>query len=284
MEIGCTNLFEIVKRVDFGVYLNGEELGEILLPIQEAPENCAVGDGLEAFLYTDSADRLIATMKKPLAQRGDLELLEVVDVNPVGAFLDWGLPKDLLAPKSEQQVPMLKGQTYLVYVALDRTTQRLYASSRLNQFFSPRQIDVQEGESVDLCVSGTNDLGYTAIINRTCRGILYKSEVFEPLKRGQKVQGYVKALRLDGKIDLSLQKPGYNKVLKAKEQIIQILRDRGGFLAMTDKTPASEIHELFHMSKKTYKQAIGALYKAGRISLDPNGVTLKQSVNDPKQD
>ena len=284
MDIGCMNTFEIVKKVDFGVYLDGCELGEILLPAREIPKDCRVGHSLEAFLYTDSEDRLIATIRKPLAQKGDLAVLKAVDVNPVGAFLDWGLPKDLLVPKNEQQVPMRKGQAYLVYVALDRKTQRLYASSKLDQFFSSRQIDVQEGDPVDLCISAQTDMAYKAIINKTSWGMLYTSEVYEPLCPGQKVQGYVKALRPDGKIDLSLQKPGYDKVLAAKEVIMRTLKDSGGFLAVTDKSPASEIHDCFQISKKTYKQAVGALYKSGRITLAPNGLTLKRTEDETIQD
>ena len=257
--------------------MDGGELGEILLPVREIPKDCRVGDRLEVFLYTDSEDRLIATIREPLAQKGELAVLKVVDVNPVGAFLDWGLPKDLLVPKNEQQVPMRKGQAYLVYVALDSDTHRLYASSKLDQFFCSRAIDVQEGDPVDLCVVAQTDTGYKAVVNTTSWGLLYKSEVFQSLRPGQKVRGYVKALRPDGKIDLSLQKPGYDKVLAAKERILQTLRDRGGFLAVTDRSPAAEIHDFFQMSKKTYKQAIGALYKSRRITLAPNGVALKQS-------
>ncbi len=284
MEIGRVNRFEVLKQVAFGVYLDGKELGEILLPAREVPENCQPGDSLEAFLYTDSEDRLIATTQKPLAQSGDLARLKVLDVNPVGAFLDWGLPKDLLAPRNEQQEPMHKGWVYLVYVSLDRPSRRMYASSKLDQFFSSRHIDVQEGEQVDLIISGTSDIGYNAIINKTCRGMLYKGEVYEKLEVGREMKGYVKSLRPDGKIDLSLQRPGYDKVLKAKEQIIRVLQERGGVLAVTDKSPAAEIQDCFQMSKKTYKQAIGALYKSRRISLSPNGVTLKQLKDETLQD
>ena len=274
MHMGRMNEAEVLKRVAFGVYLDGGELGEVLLPLREVTPECQPGDRLQVFVYRDSEDRPIATTKRPFAQVGDLARLRVVDVNPVGAFLDWGLPKDLLAPLNEQQETMRSGRRYLVYVALDRSSGRLYASSKLEKFFSSRQVDVQEGEQVDLLVAGRSPLGYKVIVNRTSRGMLYESEVYEKLEIGGEIQGYVKTLRPDGKIDLSLQKPGYDKVLEAKEIIIRILKEREGFLPVTDKTSAEDIHELFGISKKTFKQAVGALYKTRRIRLDPRGLAL----------
>ena len=274
MHIGRMNEAEVLKRVDFGVYLDGGELGEVLLPLREVPSECQPGDRLQVFVYRDSEDRPIATTKRPLAQVGDLARLRVVDVNPVGAFLDWGLPKDLLVPLNEQQETMRNGRRYLVYVALDRNSRRVYASSKLEQFFSARQVDVQERERVDLLVAGRSPLGYKVIVNRTSCGMLYDTEVYEQLEIGREMPGYVKTLRPDGKIDLSLQKPGYDKVLEAKENIIRLLKEREGFLKVTDKSPAADIHELFGISKKTFKQAVGALYKARRIRLDPRGLAL----------
>ncbi|MCF8105742.1 MAG: GntR family transcriptional regulator [Desulfohalobiaceae bacterium] len=274
MQIGQWNTFEVLKRVDFGAYLDGQELGEILLPVRELPVDCQAGDRVEAFLYNDSQDRLIATTRTPLAGVGDLSLLRVVDVNSVGAFLDWGLPKDLLVPGSEQQEPMQKGRTYLVYVALDRSGRRIFASSKLNRFFSSRQVDVQEGDQVDLVIAGKSDIGYKAVVNKTSFGLLYEDEVFGELETGRQLKGYVKTLRPDGKIDLCLHKPGYDKVLEAKEKIMRILNKSGGSLPVTDKSPSDEIHALFGISKKTYKQAVGALYRARRIRLEADGVFL----------
>ncbi|MCF8039489.1 MAG: GntR family transcriptional regulator [Desulfohalobiaceae bacterium] len=276
MEIGQWNTFEVLKRVDFGAYLEGEELGEILLPIRELLFDCQAGDHVEAFLYNDSEDRLIATTRKPLARVGDLVLLRVVDVNPVGAFLDWGLPKDLLVPRGEQQEPMQRGRTYLVYVALDRSGRRIFASSKLNRFFPSRQVDCQEGDQVDLVIAGKSDIGYKAVVNMTSLGLLYEDEVFGELETGRRMQGYVKCLRPDGKIDLSLHKPGYDKVLEAKENIMSILNKSGGTLAVTDKSPPDHIRELFGISKKTYKQAVGALYRARRIRLEADCIFLNR--------
>ncbi len=274
MNIGQINTFSVVKLVDFGAYLNGEELGEILLPSRDVPTGCQAGDQLQAFLYNDSSDRLIATTQMPLAQVGDLVRLQVVDVNPVGAFLDWGLPKDLLVPKSEQLEPMHKGLSYLVYVTLDPSGRRIFASTKLDRFFSARQVDVQEGEQVDMIIIDRSEIGYRAVVNKLCLGLLYKNEVFEPIEIGQRIKGYVKSLRMDGKIDLSLQKPGYDKVLEAKETILRVLKQNNGVLLVTDKSSPERIHGLFGCSKKTYKQAVGALYKARRVRIEPDGLFL----------
>ncbi len=273
-SIGQTNTLSVIKRVDFGVYLDGDELGEILLPSREVPDGCQVGDQVQAFLYNDSQDRLIATTTMPLAQVGDLARLNVIDVNPVGAFLDWGLPKDLLVPKNEQQEPMRKGRSYLVYVDLDTSGRRVFASTKLDRYFSALQVDVQEGEQVDLVIAERSEVGYRAVVNKLCFGLLYANEVYEPLDIGQQIKGYVKSLRLDGKIDLSLQKPGYDKVLEAKETIVRVLEHNGGVLKVTDKSSPQRIQSLFGCSKKTYKQAVGALYKARRVRLEADGLHL----------
>lgn len=274
MNIGRINTFSVVKLVDFGAYLDGGELGEILLPSREVSEGCQAGDQLQAFLYNDSSDRLIATTRTPLAQVGNLARLKVVDVNPVGAFLDWGLPKDLLVPKNEQLQPMHKGQSYLVYVTLDTSGRRIFASTKLERFFSARQVDVQKGELVDLVIVDRSEVGYRAVINKVCFGLLYENDVCEHLETGQRIKGYVKSLRSDGKIDLSLQKPGYEKVLEAKETIVRVLENNGGVLQVTDKNSPQHIHGLFGFSKKTYKQAVGALYKARRVRIEPDGLFL----------
>jgi hypothetical protein len=274
MNIGRMNTFSVVKLLDFGAYLDGGELGEILLPAREVPERCQAGDQLQAFLYNDSKDRLIATTKMPWAQVGDLVRLKVIDVNPVGAFLDWGLPKDLLVPRNEQQEPMHKGRSYLVYVALDSSGRRIFASTKLERFFSFRQVDVQEGELVDLVIVDRSEIVYRALVNKVCFGLLHENEVYEQLEAGQRIRGYVKSLRPDGKIDLSLQKSGYDKVLEAKETIVRVLEKNGGALQVTDKSSPEHIHGLFGFSKKTYKQAVGALYKARRVRIEPDGLFL----------
>lgn len=279
INIGRINTFSVVKLVDLGAYLDGMELGEILLPSREMPAGCQAGDQLQAFLYHDSRDRLIATTTMPTAQVGDLTRLKVIDVNPVGAFLDWGLPKDLLVPRSEQLKPMHKGRSYLVYVALDTSGRRIFASTKLERFFSARQVDVQEGQLVDLVITDRSEIGYRAVVNKVCFGLLYENEIYEQLEAGQQIRGYVKSLRSDGKIDLSLHKPGFGKILEAKETIVRVLENNGGLLKVTDKSSPEHIHGLFGFSKKTYKQAVGALYKARRVRIEPDGLFLITEAN-----
>lgn len=275
-EIGKINTLRVVKTVDFGVYLDGEALGEILLPKRYVPEGCQPGDSVEVFLYHDSEDRLIATTQRPYAVVGELALLKVVAVNNFGAFLDWGLPKDLLVPFSEQQQRMKEGGLYTVYVYLDPTGRRIAASSRLKKFPAAPPTVFEKGQPVDLQISDRTDMGYNAIIDRRFRGVLYHNEVFQKLRRGQRIRGFIKNVRSDGKIDLSLEKPGYEKVLDQSENIMAVIQSHGGFLDVTDKTSADRINSLFGISKKTFKKAIGALYKAHRISLEKDGIALSQ--------
>jgi len=275
-EPGKLNNLRVVKQVTAGMYLDGEDLGEILLPKRYIPENCSVGDRLEVFIYFDSEDRIIATTQKPYAQTGDIAWLKVVDVNDVGAFLDWGLAKDLLVPFSEQIQPMKKGRSYLVYIYIDEQSQLIVASSRLEQFISKQSADLKDGQPVDLIIADQTDLGYKAIIDQKAWGILYQTEIFQELAYGQKIKGWVKKIRPDGKIDLCLQKPGYEKVPDLAEQIIQAIAAHGGFIEVTDKSSAEEIKEMFGVSKKTFKKAIGALYKSRRIIMENDGIALSR--------
>ena len=274
VEIGKFNTLGVVKAVDFGVYLDGEALGEILLPRRYVPAGCQPGDSVEVFLYHDSEDRLIATTQRPHAGVGDLALLKAVAVNKFGAFLDWGLPKDLLVPFGEQQQRMKEGRSYLVYIYLDKTSRRIAASSKLKKFLTAQPTDFEKGQPVDLQIAGRTDMGYKAVIDRRAWGVLYHNEVFQKLQQGQRIMGFIKNVRSDGKIDLSLQKPGYEKVLDQSENIMAVIQAHGGFLDVTDKTSAERIYSLFGISKKTFKKAIGALYKAQRISLEKDGIVL----------
>lgn len=259
-----------------GMYLDGEDLGEILLPNRYIPENCRINDNIDVFIYFDSEDRIIATTQKPFAQVGETAWLKVVDVTDVGAFLDWGLAKDLLVPYSEQREPMKKDRFYLVYVYLDTETQLIAASSRLENFIAKQSVALFDGQAVDLMLADQTDLGYKAIINHSVWGVLYQSEIFQELTIGQKISGWVKKVREDGKIDLCLQKPGYEKVPDFAEQIIQKIAAHGGYMEITDKSGPEEISEIFGVSKKTFKKAIGALYKARRITLEKDGIALSR--------
>lgn len=273
-EPGKINHLRVVKQASAGLYLDGGESGEILLPNRYVPENCRIRDSLEVFVYFDSEDRIIATTETPKAQVGETAWLRVADVGDAGAFLDWGLAKDLLVPFSEQGRPMKKGKFYLVYLYLDAQTGRIAASSRLEKFISKQSSELKEGQAVDLVIADRTDLGYNAVINHRVFGVLYQSEIFKELTIGQKIPGWVKKVRTDGKIDLCLQQPGYGPVPDLAEQIIRKIAAAGGFIPLTDKSTAEEIKEIFGVSKKTFKKAIGALYKSRRITLETDGIAL----------
>lgn len=271
-EIGKINRLKIVKEVDFGVYLDGEELDEILLPQKYTPQECKINDWIEVFIYLDSEDRLIATTLKPLAMVGECAFLKVVSIEAVGAFLDWGLVKDLLVPFSQQKQKMIKGRSYIVFVYLDEQTRRIAASAKLDKFIDKQPPDYYSGQKVDLFIVNETDIGYNTVINNTHRGLLYKSEVFQQLKSGQKINGYIQKVRDDKKIDLSLYKPGHEKVDELAENILNQLKKQDGFIAITDKTAPGIIYQLFGVSKKTFKKAIGSLFKQKLITIEQDGI------------
>lgn len=273
-EIGKINHLYVVKEVDFGIYLDGGDLGEILMPKQYVPEGTQPEDMIDAFIYLDSEDRLVATTLKPKAMVEEFALLEVVSVTQVGAFLDWGLPKDLFVPFREQRQPMEEGKKYLVYVYLDKNSKRIAASSKIENYLDNIPVDYDEAEEVDLIIVNETDLGYNAIIDNSHLGILYKNEVFQPLNAGDKVQGFIKKIRTDGKIDLSLVKAGYEKISEFADKIVDELQKQNGFLPFTDKSSPEEIYKTFKFSKKNFKAAVGALYKKRIITLEENGIRL----------
>jgi predicted RNA-binding protein (virulence factor B family) len=273
-EIGKINHLYVVKDVDFGIYLDGGDLGEILMPKRYVPEGTQPEDMIDAFIYLDSEDRLVATTEKPLAMVDEFALLEVVAVTPVGAFLNWGLPKDLFVPFREQRKPMEVGQKYLVYVYVDTDTKRIAASSKIENYLDNLPIDYDEGEEVDLIIVNETDLGYNAIIDYSHLGIIYKNEVFQTLNPGDKIPGFIKKIRTDGKIDLSLVKAGYEKISEFADRIISELEKHEGFLPLTDKSSPEEIYKVFKFSKKNFKAAIGSLYKKRIITLEENGIRL----------
>lgn len=271
---GKYNTLSIVKIVDFGVYLDGDDLGEILLPMKWVPEGCKPDDEIEVFLYFDSEDRLIATTMKPFAVVGEFAMLTAKAVNEIGAFLDWGLEKDLLVPYREQNAKMVVGRSYLVYIYSDPQGGRIAASARLERFINLEPADYKPLEEVDLLLWRTTDIGYMAIINNKHEGMLYASDVFEDLDRGQRLKGYVTKVREDGKIDLTLTKPGYEKIDEMAERILELLRDNKGYMDLNDKSPAEEIYLMCGMSKKNFKKSIGALYKQKLIDIEEGGIRL----------
>lgn len=273
--VGTYAELKVAKLVDFGVYLEGENEELILLPKLDVPENVQIDDRIKVFIYRDSEDRLIATTQKPLAQVGECAYLRVKAVNNMGAFLDWGLMKDLLVPFSEQRVKMLEDRKYLVYVYLDETTGRIVATTKLQKIYNGIIPDLQEEQEVDIVVGSSSDIGYVAVINNTCMGMIYKNEVFGTISEGQQRKAYIKKIRPDGKIDLSLQALGYYKeVPNSSERILQALRDKNGFLPLNDKSSPDAIYQMLEMSKKNFKKAIGLLYKQRMIRIDPSGIFL----------
>lgn len=272
--IGKLNKLRVIKELDFGIYLDGQEHGEILMPRRYVPENCKPEDIIEVFIYYDSDDRIIATTEKPFAMVGEFAFLEAISVNSVGAFLNWGLPKDLLVPFNEQNQKMVEGKSYLVYVFIDHESKRIAASAKLDKFLDNLPPDYQPGQEVDLLIGDKTDMGYKAIINNTHWGILYQNEVFQQLTKGQKINGFIKKVREDEKIDLSLQKQGYENVTDLLQVFIDSLKNNDGFIPVTDKSPAETIYQLFGVSKKTYKKTVGTLYKNRIIAIEEDGIRL----------
>lgn len=277
VEIGKTNALEVVKKVDFGVYLDGDEFGEILLPLRYVPAECNIGEFLNVFIYTDSEDRIIATTETPLAQVGDFAYLQVKDTSSVGAFLDWKLMKDLLVPFSEQKADLNIGNKVFVYVYLDEKTKRIVASAKWEKFIEKDIVDLSEGTEVSLKIAAETELGYKAVIDGKFMGLLYKDEVFRSIQIGDTVIGFIKHIRPDAKIDLSLTIGGYGKVKNETERILEKLRESGGFLPTTDKSSAELIYQTYGISKKTYKQAIGDLYKRCCVLLEQDGIRLNNT-------
>jgi predicted RNA-binding protein (virulence factor B family) len=259
--------------MDFGIYLR-DDATEILMPTKWVPAGTKIGDVLDVFVFRDSDDRLIATTVKPLAIADTFAFLECKQVNEMGAFLDWGMDKQLFVPFREQQNRMEEGRSYVVFVYVDEETDRIVASSKLGRFIIREGVELREGDIVDLLVYSETDLGYNAIINDLYTGLIYKNEVFENVRVGDKIQGFVKRIREDEKIDLSLQKAGYELVDDVKWRILKLMKEENGFLSLNDNSSPEEIKAKLQISKKAFKKAIGALYKERLVKLTDKGVQL----------
>ena len=274
IELGKFNQLEVVKQVDFGMYLDGGEEGEILLPTRYVPEDCKVGDWLNVFLYLDNEERLIATTLTPLVQVGEFACLEVSWVNQFGAFLNWGLMKDLFVPFSEQKMKMQVGNKYVIHAYIDDESFRIVASAKVDRYLSKEKALYQPGEEVNILIWQKTDLGFKAIIENMYSGLLYDSEIFQTLHTGDTLKAYIKQVREDGKIDLILQKPGFEKVDDFSKTLYHYIADHGGRIGLNDKSPAEEIYDVFGVSKKTFKKAVGDLYKKRLILLHEDGIEL----------
>lgn len=260
-KIGEYNTLQIVKELDFGIYLDGGEHGEILLPKRYIPENIPENNELEVFIYLDSEDRLIATTEKPWVKVNEFAYLEVVSLTEIGAFLGWGLPKDLLLPFREQKRTVKEGDKIIAHVYLDSISKKLVASAKVDKFLDNVPIVYSEGEEVEILIHSTTELGYKAIINNLHWGMLYNNEIFQNLKIGQQMKAFIKKIRDDEKIDLSLQKSGFEQIDDTANLIMDYLKSNNGSMSITDKTSPEKIKQVFGISKKNFKKAIGNLYK-----------------------
>ena len=272
--LGKYNQLEVVKFVDFGLYLNGGDDGEILLPKRYIPEGTKEGDLLNVFLYLDNEERLVATTQTPLIQVGEFGYLEVSWVNQYGAFLNWGLMKDLFVPFREQKMRMVQGKSYIVYCYQDEESFRLMASAKVDKFLSKDRPPYEAGEQVNILIWQKTELGFKAIVENKYAALLYDSEIFQPLHTGMQLKAFVKQVREDGKIDLILQKAGPRKVDDFAETLLKYIREHNGFTSFNDKSDAEEIYQTFGVSKKTFKKAVGELYKMRLIILQPDGISL----------
>ena len=274
MELGKFNRLKVVKRVDFGMYLDGGVEGEILLPARYVPEGCEPGDEIEVFIYLDNEERLVATTLTPKVQVGEFACLEVNWVNQYGAFLDWGLMKDLFVPFAEQKMKMQMGKSYIVHVHVDEESFRIVGSAKVERYLSQERATYELGTEVNVLVWQKTDLGFKAIVENRFAGLLYESELFRTLRTGMELKAYVKQVREDGKIDLILQKPGKAHVEDFASTLLDYIREEGGKTTFNDKSPAEEIYETFGVSKKTFKRAVGDLYKKHLIVLTEGGIEL----------
>ena len=278
VAIGKTNTLRIIKEVDFGIYLDGgKEFGEILLPIRYVPKNVQVDDDIEVFIYFDSDDRIIATTETPYAQVGEFAFLEVVDVNNTGAFMNWGLMKDLLLPYDEQTHRPEVGKSYVVYILQDGTTGRPIASMKIRDFLDDESLnEFKIGQEVSLMSANKTDLGYQMIINNTHVGLLHQHEAIRSIKHGEKLQGFIQNIREDRKINVCLHLKPSEKTGEITDLILYKLKANGGFLALHDKSDPKDIQKTFGVSKGMFKKALGALYKRKKISLESDGIRLKE--------
>jgi len=273
-NLGHYNTLTILRRSDVGLFVDGGELGDILLPRKYVTDSMQVGEQLEVFLYTDSEDRLVATTLRPHAQVGECAYLKVVSTNYYGAFLDWGLPKDLLVPFSEQHRTLQKGYSYTVYLYVDSSTQRIAASTKLENWLPIDASHFKPRQPVELMIYGKSDLGFKAVIDGTHLGQLYSNEVFKPLHYGEKVNGFIKQLRADGRIDLMLQLPSHIERGSLGDAIVEHLQQNDGVTQLTDKSPPDSIYQVFGVSKANYKKALGKLYRERRITIEKHQITL----------
>ena len=274
-DIGRISELTILEVGHYGVILDGGQWGRLTLSLQQCHEAPAPGDKIDGFLYLDAEGVAVPTTLQPLAELDQVAWLEVVAVNELGAFVNWGLPKDLFIPFAEQQHALKKGDHTLVKVYLDNQG-RLAGSTRIDHWINDDSTSLQQGDKVSLVIADRTELGFKAIINHMCWGLLYENELYQRIRKGQVMDGYIKQVREDGKIDLTLNQPGFSrdKMDSIANAILASLEGNGGFLAFTDKSPPTDVYAAFGVSKKVFKQTIGMLYKQRRIALEETGIRL----------
>lgn len=275
IQLGKYNTLKVVKEVDFGIYLDGGDGLEILMPGKYVPEGTKPGDELKCFVYQDSEARLIATTERPYATVGEIACLKINSVNAVGAFADWGTSKELLIPHREQTVKMEEGRRYIIYIYIDTVSGRIVGTAKIDKYLDNVPPTYEENQEVDALIWKPTPLGYKAIVNNTHTGLIYKNQIFQPVRVGDHLRAWVKGIREDEKIDLMLQPMGYRNVIDGVEAVIlRALHNNDGYLPLTDKTDPEVIADKLQCSKKNFKKAVGALYKQGRISIDEDGIRL----------
>ena len=276
IRLGDYNRMTVVKTVDFGVYLDGGEEGEVLLPARYVPDGCKEGDELEVFVYLDNEERLVATTQTPLAKVGVFACLEVSWVNEYGAFLNWGLMKDLFCPFREQKMKMEKGKRYIVHVHIDHESHRIVASAKVERYFDPSFPPYRYGDEVSLLVWQKTDLGFKVIVDNRYAGLVYSNQIFREIRTGDRMKGYIEAVREDGKIDVMLQPTGWRMTKGTADVLLDYLETHQGVCRLTDKSPAEDIYQAFQVSKKSYKKAVGDLYKRRLITIEEDCIRLNK--------
>jgi uncharacterized protein len=272
VQLGRKASLKIVKKTDFGYFLDGDNMGEILMPNRYVTPDMIVGNAVDVFVFLDGEERIVATTETPYAQEGEFGWMKVNKIETVGAFLDWGVSKELLVPFSEQKIKMEEGRYYVVYVYLDKVTDRLAATMKLEKFLDKSPAEYKVNDQVELLIWTATDVGYKAIINGKHQGVIYRNEIFKPIATGQKMIGFIKKIREDGKIDLSIEPLGYVKIDAQSQKILDLLDKAKGKLPYNDKTDPEVIYKIFGMSKKVFKQAVGNLFKQRLITISDQGI------------
>ncbi len=279
--MGDYNRLEVVRAVPFGMYLDGGAEGEILLPSRYVPKGCKPGDVLDVFIYLDQDEKPVATTEKPLAKVGDFACLEVAWTNQYGAFLRWGPMKDLFCPFREQKIRMVKGAHYIVYVTVDEETYRLMATAKVEKWLAQEPPRYSHGDEVSLLVWQKTDLGFKVIIDNRYSGLVYEDQIFRPIRTGDRLKGYIDHVRQDGKIDVTIQPTGRRQTEEFSEVLLRYLQDNGGRCDLGDKSPAELIADRFKVSKKTFKKAVGDLYRRRLITINDQGIALTSGISEP---